>query len=141
MLPTNAIRKNTRIFVLIAAAVLFLVLTACGPANGPVTGIELLGSAFALRFEFHLNQFQLNLFVDSLPVVLIASYSAFFLFGNYRGLWRYTGIEDLVSIAKAAMCATLCFNSTAFWPLVSNRWGCWHRFPHRCAALRRPRDW
>ncbi len=63
--------------------------------------------AFALRFEFHLNQFQLNLFVDSLPVVLIASYSAFFLFGNYRGLWRYTGIEDLVSIAKAVMCATL----------------------------------
>jgi UDP-GlcNAc:undecaprenyl-phosphate/decaprenyl-phosphate GlcNAc-1-phosphate transferase len=63
--------------------------------------------AFAMRFEFHLNDFLLNLFVDSLPVVLIASYSAFFLFGNYRGLWRYTGIEDLVSIAKAVMCATL----------------------------------
>ena len=63
--------------------------------------------AFAMRFEFHLDEFLLNLFVDSLPIVLIASYLAFFLFGNYRGLWRYTGIEDLVSIAKAAICATV----------------------------------
>jgi UDP-GlcNAc:undecaprenyl-phosphate GlcNAc-1-phosphate transferase len=63
--------------------------------------------AFAMRFEFHLDAFLLNLFVDSLPVVLIASYAAFFLFGNYRGLWRYTGIEDLVSISKAAICATV----------------------------------
>ena len=63
--------------------------------------------AFAMRFEFHLDAFLLNLFVDSLPVVLIASYAAFFLCGNYRGLWRYTGIEDLVSISKAAICATV----------------------------------
>ena len=63
--------------------------------------------AFAMRFEFHLNEFRLNLFVDSLPVVLTATYTAFFLFGNYRGLWRYTGIEDLVGIVKSAMCATL----------------------------------
>lgn len=63
--------------------------------------------AFAMRFEFRLNEFLLNLFVESLPVVLIATYMAFFLFGNYRGLWRYTGIEDLVRIAKAVMCATL----------------------------------
>ncbi|HVO94849.1 MAG TPA: hypothetical protein VMT22_18500 [Terriglobales bacterium] len=63
--------------------------------------------AFAMRFEFHLNKFLLDLFVDSLPVVLIATYAAFFLLGNYRGLWRYTGIEDLVRIAKAVVCATL----------------------------------
>jgi UDP-GlcNAc:undecaprenyl-phosphate GlcNAc-1-phosphate transferase len=63
--------------------------------------------AFAMRFEFHLDEFLLDLFVESLPIILIVSFSAFFLLGNYRGLWRYTGIEDLVSIAKAATCATL----------------------------------
>ena len=37
MLPINAIRKNAWFFVMTAAA-LILVLTACGPANVPVTG-------------------------------------------------------------------------------------------------------
>jgi len=63
--------------------------------------------AFALRFEFQLNEFLLNLFVDSLPIVIVATYTGFFLFGLYRGLWRYTGIEDLMRIAKAVVCSTL----------------------------------
>jgi UDP-GlcNAc:undecaprenyl-phosphate GlcNAc-1-phosphate transferase len=46
-------------------------------------------------------------YLTSLPIVLIASYVGFFLLGIYRGLWRYTGMEDLVRIGKAAVCATL----------------------------------
>ena len=38
---------------------------------------------------------------------MAASYVAFFFFGIYRGLWRYTGLEDLVRIAQAVACATL----------------------------------
>jgi len=63
--------------------------------------------AFALRFEFRLNEVLLNLFVDSLPVVIVATYTGFFLFGLYRGLWRYTDVEDLLRIAKAVVCSTL----------------------------------
>ena len=63
--------------------------------------------AFALRFEFRLNEFLLNLFVGSLPIVIVATYTGFFLFGLYRGLWRYTGVEDLLRIAKAVVCSTL----------------------------------
>jgi UDP-GlcNAc:undecaprenyl-phosphate/decaprenyl-phosphate GlcNAc-1-phosphate transferase len=63
--------------------------------------------AFALRFEFQLNEFLLNLFVGSLPIVIVATYTGFFLFGLYRGLWRYTGVEDLLRIAKAVVCSTL----------------------------------
>ena len=37
----------------------------------------------------------------------MASYTGFFLFGLYRGLWRYTGVEDLLRIAKAVVCSTL----------------------------------
>lgn len=63
--------------------------------------------AFAMRFEFTLNDFLVLLFVESLPVVLIATYGALFLFGSYRGLWRYTDIEDLVRIGKSVICGTL----------------------------------
>src|SRR5437870_5476122 len=63
--------------------------------------------AFNLRFEFQLSDALVSLFLTSLPVVVMATYTGFFLFGIYRGLWRHTGLEDLVRIAKAAACGTL----------------------------------
>jgi UDP-GlcNAc:undecaprenyl-phosphate GlcNAc-1-phosphate transferase len=63
--------------------------------------------AFALRYEFRLNDYLLGLFLSSLPIVVAASYLAFWAVGIYRGLWRYTGLEDLVRIAQAVVCATL----------------------------------
>jgi UDP-GlcNAc:undecaprenyl-phosphate GlcNAc-1-phosphate transferase len=63
--------------------------------------------AFALRFEFQLNESLLELFVPSLPLVLIATFAALLFFGIYRGLWRYTGLDDLVRIAQAAAGAAL----------------------------------
>jgi UDP-GlcNAc:undecaprenyl-phosphate/decaprenyl-phosphate GlcNAc-1-phosphate transferase len=63
--------------------------------------------AFALRYEFRLNDYLLTLFLNSLPIVVAASYVAFFFRGIYRGLWRYTGLEDLVRIAQAVAGAAL----------------------------------
>jgi len=63
--------------------------------------------AFALRFDFSLSESLMLHYLTSLPIVLAASYVGFFLFGIYRGLWRYTGLEDLVRIGKAVVCATL----------------------------------
>jgi UDP-GlcNAc:undecaprenyl-phosphate/decaprenyl-phosphate GlcNAc-1-phosphate transferase len=63
--------------------------------------------AFALRFDFYLSDSLMMHYLASLPIVLIATYVGFFLFGIYRGLWRYTGLEDLVRIGKAVVCATL----------------------------------
>jgi len=63
--------------------------------------------AFALRFEFYLSDSLMKLYITSLPIVVIATYLGFFLFGIYRGLWRYTGLEDLVRIAKGVAAATL----------------------------------
>jgi UDP-GlcNAc:undecaprenyl-phosphate GlcNAc-1-phosphate transferase len=63
--------------------------------------------AFALRYEFRLNDDLFGLFLNSLPIVLAATYAAFFTFGAYRGLWRYTGLEDLMRIAQTVVCATL----------------------------------
>jgi UDP-GlcNAc:undecaprenyl-phosphate GlcNAc-1-phosphate transferase len=39
--------------------------------------------------------------------VVVATYVGFFLFGLYRGLWRYTGLDDLVRIAKGVAAATV----------------------------------
>jgi UDP-GlcNAc:undecaprenyl-phosphate/decaprenyl-phosphate GlcNAc-1-phosphate transferase len=63
--------------------------------------------AFAFRYEFQLDDSQLRLFLNSLPLVLAATYTALFFFGIYRGLWRYTGLEDLVRIGQAVACGTL----------------------------------
>jgi UDP-GlcNAc:undecaprenyl-phosphate GlcNAc-1-phosphate transferase len=63
--------------------------------------------AFALRFEFSLSDSLMNLYLTSLPIVVAATYVGFFIFGLYRGLWRYTGLEDLVRIAKGVAFATL----------------------------------
>ncbi|MGH7794170.1 MAG: hypothetical protein ACREQ2_04600 [Candidatus Binatia bacterium] len=63
--------------------------------------------ATALRFDFHLGESLMKLYLTSLPIVVSASYIGFFLFGVYRGLWRYTGLEDLVRIAKGVACATM----------------------------------
>lgn len=59
--------------------------------------------AFVLRFEFRLDAGNLNLYLSSLPLILIATYLAFFLFGIYRGVWRYTGLHDLPRLAKGAV--------------------------------------
>ena len=63
--------------------------------------------AFALRFEFYLSESLMKLYLTSLPIVVAATYLAFFLLGIYRGLWRYTGLEDLVHIAKGVAAAAL----------------------------------
>jgi len=63
--------------------------------------------AFVLRFDFRLNADNMNLYLTSLPLVLTATYSAFFFFCIYRGVWRYTGLDDLFRLAKGVTGGTL----------------------------------
>jgi UDP-GlcNAc:undecaprenyl-phosphate GlcNAc-1-phosphate transferase len=63
--------------------------------------------AFALRFDFISAAAYLDLYLISLPLVVIGTYAAFFLSGIYRGVWRYTGLEDLVRLAIAVVGGTL----------------------------------
>jgi UDP-GlcNAc:undecaprenyl-phosphate GlcNAc-1-phosphate transferase len=63
--------------------------------------------AFALRFDFVSSTAYLDLFLISLPLVVIGTYASFFLFGIYRGVWRYTDLEDLVRLAIAVVGGTL----------------------------------
>ena len=52
-------------------------------------------AAFLLRFDGQLTQPYYGRFVASLPLVLAVQLTAFLLLGLYRGLWRYTSLQDL----------------------------------------------
>jgi len=63
--------------------------------------------AFALRYEFNMNEPLMKLYFTSLPIVLVATYLSLFLLGVYRGLWRYTGLHELVRIGAAVVFGTI----------------------------------
>jgi UDP-GlcNAc:undecaprenyl-phosphate GlcNAc-1-phosphate transferase len=58
-------------------------------------------SAYAIKFEPFSNSPAWKLFLRTLPVLVVVRLAAFLLFGVYRGLWRYTSIDDLMAFAKA----------------------------------------
>ncbi len=41
-----------------------------------------------------------NLFIKSLPILIVVKLFAFLVVGVYRGIWRYTSIRDLVTFTK-----------------------------------------
>src|SRR6266446_2076998 len=58
-------------------------------------------SAYAIKFEPFSDSPAWKLFLRTLPVLVVVRLAAFLFFGVYRGLWRYTGMDDLVVFAKA----------------------------------------
>ena len=57
--------------------------------------------AYFLRFEGSAYGGNFPLFLKTLPVALGSLMFAYFAFGIYRGVWRYTGIADLITYLKA----------------------------------------
>lgn len=64
-------------------------------------------SAFILRFEGVLFGINIQLILESLPVVLIIKILTFYYFGLYRGVWRYVGLYDLIAIFKATLLSSV----------------------------------
>ena len=58
-------------------------------------------SAYAIKFGAFSGSPAWKLFLRTLPVLVVVRLIAFLLFGVYRGIWRYTSIDDLMSFAKA----------------------------------------
>ncbi len=67
----------------------------------------LIGIAYYLAFLTHfglaISQDALNLYLRSLPLAYAGTYISFFVFGVYRGLWRYVGVDELVRFIKSAL--------------------------------------
>ena len=49
----------------------------------------------------------LQLFLRTIPIVVVVRLAAFLFFGVYRGIWRYTSIDDFVVFAKAVAAGTV----------------------------------
>lgn len=60
-----------------------------------------------IRFDFMIPGWAWEKFIELIPFVLIARLSCFYLFDLYRGMWRYTSLNDLFNIGKATIVSTL----------------------------------
>ena len=67
--------------------------------------------AYALRFDFFQSDDFTSEFhgqiLRSLPFIIPLKLAAFFLFGLYRGMWRYTNLRDMRKIAMSASISSL----------------------------------
>ena len=64
--------------------------------------------AHLLRFEGAMSGEVQRLVLQSLPIVLLAKLGAFAVCGLYRGLWRYLGLSDILTVFKAVTLGSLC---------------------------------
>ena len=44
-----------------------------------------------------------DLFVKSLPILIVLNLFSFLVVGVYRGIWRYTGVQDFVTFLKGVV--------------------------------------
>ncbi|NQT46151.1 MAG: hypothetical protein HQ593_01565 [Candidatus Omnitrophica bacterium] len=63
-------------------------------------------SSFLLRYEGALSATSIHLIMQSLPLIIIIRFTTFAYFGLYRGVWKYIGLHDLISIFKAVTTGT-----------------------------------
>jgi FlaA1/EpsC-like NDP-sugar epimerase len=63
--------------------------------------------AHLIRFEFNIPAYFMDTFFRMLPFVLMIKIFSFYFFDLYRGMWRYTSIQDLLNIVKAVSTSTL----------------------------------
>lgn len=70
-----------------------------------VTGSLFL--AFLLRFDGRLPALYVPVFINMLPGFVLVKLSVFYLFGLYRGMWRYTSLRDLKDVITAVSLSSL----------------------------------
>ena len=68
-------------------------------------------SAFLLRYEFRLAASEWQLFLQTLPLLFVIRMAVFAWFHLYQGLWRYVGMEDILTMLKAVTLSSLLFSA------------------------------
>jgi UDP-GlcNAc:undecaprenyl-phosphate GlcNAc-1-phosphate transferase len=59
--------------------------------------------AYAVKFGALSGSAAWKLFLRTLPVLVFVKMATFLVMGVYRGLWRYTSLDDLIVFAKAVV--------------------------------------
>jgi len=63
--------------------------------------------AYALKFGAFSESNAWKLFLRTLPVLVFVKMAAFLVMGVYRGIWRYTGLDNLIVFAKAVVLSSV----------------------------------
>ncbi len=66
-----------------------------------------LSLAYLLRFEFAIPAASLKQLIHSIGYIVIFKIVVFYVFGLYRGMWRYTSLRDFWQVAKASVFSSL----------------------------------
>ncbi|MBU2522551.1 MAG: polysaccharide biosynthesis protein [Proteobacteria bacterium] len=64
-------------------------------------------SAYVVRFEAHIGANELLVIKQTIVPILLCKLAVFYFFNLYRGMWRYTGILDLLNAIKAVLVSSL----------------------------------
>lgn len=63
--------------------------------------------SYIIRLEHSLPGEYVKQFFGLLPLLISVKVSCFYIFGLYRGMWRYTSTRDLLNILKATLCSAV----------------------------------
>ena len=63
--------------------------------------------AYAMKFGALSGSSAWNLFLRTLPVLVFVKMAAFLVMGVYRGIWRYTSLDDLIVFVKAVVLSSV----------------------------------
>jgi len=58
--------------------------------------------SYYIRFEANLDHQELRTFTKTILPIIICKLMVFYFFNLYRGMWRYSGMIDLINVIKAA---------------------------------------
>jgi UDP-GlcNAc:undecaprenyl-phosphate GlcNAc-1-phosphate transferase len=64
-------------------------------------------SAYAIKFGAFSGNLAWTLFLRTVPVLVFVKMATFLAIGVYRGLWRYTGLDDLIVFVKAVVISSV----------------------------------
>ena len=63
--------------------------------------------SYLIRFDFDIPEKFIDEMFSILPAAILIKLVCFYLFGVYRGMWRFTGVHDLLDIIKAVSLSAL----------------------------------
>ncbi len=63
--------------------------------------------AYAVKFGALSGSAAWNLFLRTLPVLVFVKMASFLVMGVYRGIWRYTSLDDLIVFVKAVILSSV----------------------------------
>ncbi len=63
--------------------------------------------AYLLRFDSQISDADWLSIRRTLPFIIPAKICAFYVFGMYKGMWRYTSLIDLINVIKATVASSI----------------------------------